>query len=268
MNDATTPDPRATQRQRHPIRLRRLDVLAVEDLSPSMRRVTLGGPELAGFTSLGFDDHVKLFFLGAGQDPALLPQQGPEGLVFPSAERPLARDYTPRRFDPVAQTLVIDFALHEAGPATAWALQAAAGQTLLTAGPRGSMVIPLAFDWHLLAGDETALPAIGRRLEELPAGSRALVVAEVEGLGHEVPLPSAAAVTLVWSHRSRSTLAETLRATAFPPGDFFAWVAAESTLAKQLRALLLAEKGANPRWTKAAGYWKRGAAGVHDSIQN
>ncbi|ONG50972.1 NADPH-dependent ferric siderophore reductase [Pseudoroseomonas deserti] len=268
MNDAATPDPRATERRRHPIRLRRLAVLSVEDLSPSMRRVTLGGPELEGFVSLGFDDHVKLFFLAPGQDAAILPQQGPDGLVFPTEERPLARDYTPRRFDPVAQTLVIDFALHEAGPATAWALQAAPGQTLLTAGPRGSMVIPTAFDWHLLVGDETALPAIGRRLEELPAGSRALVVAEVEGPGHELPLPSAAQVTVVWSHRRRTTLAGTLREVAFPEGDFFAWVAAESVIAKELRALLVAEKGANPRWTKAAGYWKRGAAGVHDSISD
>jgi NADPH-dependent ferric siderophore reductase len=267
MTDAA-PDPRAPRRQRHPIRLRRLEVRRVEDLSPSMRRVILGGAALEGFASLGFDDHVKLFFLAPGQDPAILPRQGPDGLVFPAEERPLARDYTPRRFDPVAQTLAIDFALHEAGPATAWALQAAPGQSLLLAGPRGSMVIPPAFDWHLLAGDETALPAIGRRLEELPAGSRALVVAEVEGPDHELLLPSAAAVTLLWSHRGRETLAGTLRAAAFPPGDFHAWVAAEATTARELRRVLVEEKGADPRWTKAAGYWKRGAAGVHDSLQD
>src|ERR1700734_1739633 len=88
------------------------------------------------------------------------------------------RDFTPRRYAPAAGTLEIDFAIHDAGPATRWAAQAKPGDTLALGGPRGSFVIPSAYDWHLLAGDETALPAISRRLAELPAGARTVVVVE------------------------------------------------------------------------------------------
>ncbi|HWX49757.1 MAG TPA: siderophore-interacting protein [Roseomonas sp.] len=259
---------RTPRRLRHPLRLRALEVLKVEQLTPRMRRVTLGGAALEGFTSLGFDDHVKLFFPAPGQ---ALPVVGPEGLVFPEgAPRPPARDYTPRRYDPQAGTLLIDFALHEAGPATAWAEQAEPGQPLLIGGPRGSFVIPTEFDWHLLVGDETALPAIGRRLEELPAGSRALVIAEVEGPEEELAFDSAAAVSVTWVHRGDAApgqpegLAAALAAAEFPAGDFYAWVACESLIAKALRRQLIAEKGAQPRWVKAAGYWKRGQAAVHE----
>lgn len=274
MTETEIHDPRAPQRLRHPLRLRRLVVQQVHRLTPGMLRITLGGDELAGFVSAGFDDHVKLFFLAPGQDPAILPQLGAEGVVFPGPERPAARDYTPRRFDPAAQTLEIDFALHEAGPATAWAARAAPGQTLLVGGPRGSQVIPTGFDWHLLVGDETALPAIARRLEELPAGHRALVIAEVADAAGELPLASAAEVSVTWVHRgtaapgSAAPLAAALAAAAFPAGDYHAWVAAESLVAKALRRQLLAEKGANPKWLKAAGYWKTGASGVHETHQD
>ena len=72
-----------------------------------MIRVTLGG-DLDGFTSLGFDDHVKLFF--------------PTGTTGADGEPEMdSRDYTPRRYDPQANTLDIDFVLHDAGPATRWA---------------------------------------------------------------------------------------------------------------------------------------------------
>jgi len=259
---------RTPQRVRHPIRLRLLEVLKTERLTPRMVRITLGGAALAGFTSLGFDDHVKLFFPRPGD---ALPVAGPEGVSFPEgAPRPPARDYTPRRYDPAAGTLAIDFALHEAGPATAWAEQAAPGQTLLVGGPRGSFVIPPAFDWHLLVGDETALPAIGRRLEELPAGSRALVIAEVEGPEEEQDFQSVASFSVTWVHRGGAApgqpegLSTALAAAEFPPGDFHAWVAAESLVAKALRRQLITEKGADPRWLKAAGYWKLGQAAVHE----
>ena len=140
-------DARAPQRVRHQPRRRELDVLRVEKIAAHMIRVTLGG-DLDGFTSLGFDDHVKLFF------PELDAPPGADG------ERPMAsRDYTPRRYDPVANSLEIEFVLHDAGPATRWAEQAAPGQTLRIGGPRSSFIIPTEFDWHLLMGDETALPA-------------------------------------------------------------------------------------------------------------
>lgn len=162
----------------HEIKRRRLEVLRVVDLTPRMRRITLGGPELAGFISLGSDDHVKLLFPQNAEQQAAL-----ETLVLgPGKDNgvmPAMRDYTPRRYDLDIGELDIDFVLHGDGPASTWAEQAKPGQFLHIGGPRGSMIVPDIFDSYLLIGDETALPAIARRLEELPAGRRVLAVIEV-----------------------------------------------------------------------------------------
>lgn len=258
------------QRVRHPLRFRALQVSQVQRLAPHLVRVTLAGDALDGFTSLGFDDHVKLFFPDPDTGVLVAPQAGPEGPVWPEGQRPLMRDYTPRYYDPVARTLAIDFALHEpAGPATRWAQQARVGQTLGVGGPRGSMVVPAGFDWHLLVGDATALPAMARRLEELPAGARAEVLVEVDSAADQIALPSAAAVRVQWVVRSPGVahpLLEALRSTPLPAGVFFAWLACESAQAKVLRAHLVTECRANPQWVKASAYWRRGVADAHESL--
>jgi len=87
------------------------------------------------------------------------------------------RDFTPRHFDASTRTLTLGFALHDAGPASAWAASARVGDVLGFGGPRGSRLTPDNFDWYLLVGDETALPAIGRRTEELRTGVPVLTVA-------------------------------------------------------------------------------------------
>jgi NADPH-dependent ferric siderophore reductase len=235
-----------------------------------MLRITLGGAELQGFYSPGFDDHVKLFF----PDPATgeFNMGGPESA--PDGPRPIMRDYTPRHFDAQALTLDIDFALHEAGPATQWALQAKVGDPLVIGGPRGSFLLPTDFDWHLLVGDDTALPAIARRLAELPAGSRAVVVAEVDSADCVQTLQSAATLQVQWVFRDADAAGESagllaaLRALAWPAGDFHAWVACETGAAKAVRSYLLAERGAQPKWLKAAGYWRRGSSAVHENIDS
>jgi len=143
-------DPRSPQRVRHEPRRRTLTIKQVEKIAAHMIRVTLTG-DLEGFKSLGFDDHIKLFF--------------PDGTTnAEGAPNMLGRDFTPRLYDPIKNTLAIDFAIHDAGPATRWAEQAQPGQTLSIGGPRGSFIIPTTYDWHLLIADETGLPAIGRRL--------------------------------------------------------------------------------------------------------
>src|SRR5262245_42744641 len=212
-------DPRQPRRQRHEPRRRRLEVVAVDRITPHMVRVTLSGAELAGFTSLGFDDHVKLFF----------PEIEPTELDSNGAPKPVSRDYTPRRYDANANILDIDFALHEAGPATQWARQVRPGQVLNIGGPRGSFVIPTCYDWHLLVGDDTALPAIGRRLSELPAGATAVVVAEIDSGTDEISFDSPADVSVTWVHRkgaeagSTDRLSRALRTLRLPAGDYYAW---------------------------------------------
>lgn len=260
------------QRVRHPLRFRQLQVSQVARLTPHLVRITLVGDDLEGFVSLGFDDHVKLFFPDAVTGVLALPTVGTEGPVWPEGSRPTMRDYTPHHFDPVARTLQIDFALHQpGGPATEWAAQAQVGQTLGVGGPRGSLIVPTGFDWHLLMGDDTALPAMARRLAELPAGARAEVLIEVEGPADHIALPSAATLAVQWVHRSSAgadalPLLDALRRTQMPTGVFHSWIACESAQAKALRAYLTTECLANPQWIRASSYWRRGSADAHESL--
>ncbi|AJO80380.1 siderophore-interacting protein [Pseudomonas sp. MRSN 12121] len=240
----------------HEIKRRRLQVLRVMDLTPRMRRITLGGPELAGFISLGSDDHVKLLFPQNAEQQAAL-----ETLVLgpgkDNGAMPPMRDYTPRRYDLETGELDIDFVLHGDGPASTWAEQARPGQFLHIGGPRGSMIVPDIFDSYLLIGDETAIPAIARRLEELPAGRQVLAVIEVQDAAERQVLQSAAQVEVIWVERDRSQdLLDTVRGLALPGGKLYAWVATESKVSRQVRRVLLDEHRLDDEFVKAAGYWR------------
>ena len=142
---------------------------------------------------------------------------------------------------PAANTLTIDFVLHGDGPATAWAAQARPGNFLGVGGPRGSFIVPDDFDWYLFAGDETAIPAIGRRLEELPAGTRAIVVVEVADAAEEQRFDTRTRLETHWLHRNGAAPGDAIAAAkgdcrnVLPPGgDGYAWVAAEAATAKAL----------------------------------
>ena len=271
MNEPRIPPSRQPRRVRHPLRFRLLTVASVTRPSPQLIRVRFVDESLKTFISEGFDDHVKLFFPDPVTGDLLLPEAGPEGPVFPEGRRPLMRDYTPRRFDTVAGALEIEFVVHEAGPATEWALRAAPGQQLGVGGPRGSFVVPTAYATHLLVGDDTAIPAIGRRLEELPAEVEAQVVIEVDAPEDELPLRTQARLELHWVFRNgaapgtSSALQDTVRMLHLSqPEDTYAWVACESAQAKALRQLLLAQHGLPAKQIKAAGYWRHGSVAVHD----
>ena len=240
-------------RVNHEIRQRRLTVTRVTELTPRMRRITLAGPELQGFTSLGSDDHIKLLFGCSPEEQRTIDARdmGRDGGV-----RPTMREYTPRRVDPAANELDIDFVLHGDGPASTWAAQATPGQTLDIAGPRASLVVPDIFDSYLLIGDETAIPAIARRLEELPAGRQVVAVVQIEDEQERQPLPSKAQVEVIWVRRHEQDLLDLLDNLAMPQGTAYCWIALEKTLTRQAKALLLA-KGADEDALKAAAYWRR-----------
>ena len=257
---------RTPERVRLETRIRILEIVSVTDITPRMRRIRVAGPELAGFQSPGHADHVKLFLPADGK-PIPRPQSTSEGLAFPDeVPRPFLRDYTPRTFDPVALTLDLDFVLHGDGPASGWASVARVGDPLMIGGPRGSIRIPDAFDWYLLAGDETALPAIGRRIEELPAGTKVLACIEVADAAEMQVFDTSADVQIHWLYRDgREAGAEDLiqpaiAAIDFPAGDGFAFVAGEARMAKSVRTHLVGERGFNHDWVRAPGYWVRGEA--------
>jgi NADPH-dependent ferric siderophore reductase len=253
----TAADTQTIHRVMHEIKRRRLQVLRVVDLTPRMRRITLGGPELAGFISLGTDDHVKLLFPQTAAETAAL-----ETLVLGAGKTdqpmPAMRDYTPRRYDLNTLELDIDFVLHGDGPAATWAEQAKPGQFLHIGGPRGSMIVPDIFDSYLLIGDETALPAIARRLEGLAANRRALVIVEVENGAEQQRLESAAQVDVIWVLREggKNHLLTTVQQVTLPTGNLYAWVATESKVSRQIRRVLLDEHRLDDQFVKAAGYWR------------
>lgn len=254
------------ERVRHELRFRIAEVVRNERITPRMARITLALPEFESFRSDAYDDHVKLFFPPPG-GPLVMPARGPNGLVFPEGvPRPEARDYTPRRFDPATGELVIDFVLHGEGPATAWAAAAEPGDRLGVGGPRASFVVHGRHDWYLLVGDETALPAIGRRLEELPAGARAVAFIEVADAAERQDLQAVASFELHWLERDTGGpgLAARVAAARLPAGLGYAFVAGEAGMAAALRAHLVADRGFDPDRVKAAGYWRLGEADFDD----
>ncbi|MDB5821036.1 MAG: FAD-binding protein [Rhizobacter sp.] len=248
--DGATADRPASRvrRVRHELKRRELTVERVDVLGPHLRSIVFTGESLADFTSASFDDHVKFF----------VPL--PDGST-------VGRDYTPRAFDRAERRLTIEFAIHGDGPAANWARQAAAGQAATIGGPKGSFVVPTDYDWHLLVGDDTALPAITRRLSELPSTTRAVVLLNVPDVADRRELSSAAQFDLQWFD-SNEALATTLRALQLPAGDGYAWLAGEATAMPPLRRMLVEEKHHPRSNIRAASYWKRGSQGHHENLDD
>jgi NADPH-dependent ferric siderophore reductase len=243
----------AIQRVRHELKMRLLEVKRVARLTPHMVRVTLTGADLEGFVSASPDDHVKLFF--PVEDGAInRPTMSPDGPVYPEGVTPSpARDYTPRRYDASANELDLDFVLHGEGPASTWAESVKVGDKLGVGGPRGSMIVPDDYDHYVLVGDETALPAIGRWLEEMPPSTPVTVFAEIGSPEEKQSLRR----DVQWFVRGESpTMDEALAALPIPAGDTFWWVATESMRARTLRSLLVEKRGIDKDWVKATGYWQ------------
>jgi NADPH-dependent ferric siderophore reductase len=245
MNSPTTL--RRVERVRHELKRRDLTVSRVEQLTPHFRRITFTDESLGDFVSASFDDHVKVFVDAGNGEPA-------------------RRDYTPRSFDNAARELVIEFALHGDGPAAEWAARAAPGDTLAIGGPKGSLIVPLDYDWHLLAGDETAFPAVARRLEQLPAGAKAIVVLKAADAADRRAFASAADVDVTWVSSDDQLLAA-VQALALPAGAGYAWCAGEAACMAALRRELVDVKGHPREAIRAAAYWKRGATGHHENLE-
>lgn len=236
---------RGVRRVRHELHRRAVQVSRVESVGAGCVRVTLGGPSLAGFHSPAFDDHIKLIV-----------NDGPTELF--------RRDYTPRRFDPQALELTLEIGLHAQGSASTWARGVRVGDAAIIGGPRGSMVIPMDYAWHLLAGDATALPAIARRLEELPASARGIVFVQASPDDRR-PLVAPANCRTVWVDRPDELVAA-VAGYALPTGEGFVWCAGESALMAELRRELIEHKG-HPVWAaRIAAYWRRGATGFHEDL--
>lgn len=247
---------------------REMRVVRAVTVTPRMRRLTLSGNDLGRFASGGL--HVRLLLPKEDTAPAW-PLTGEDGRpAWPQAgQRPDVRIYTIRRLDVEKGEVDIDFVLHEGAgmPGARFAARAAVGDVVGMTGPGGANVGEA--DWYLLAGDETALPAIGRILEELPAHVQAVVRIEVADRDEEQHLASAAALDIRWLHRNgvepgKSTLLEDAVRQVCWPGDgrrVFAWAGCEHKSFRGIRAHLRKDRKLGRDQHLAVAYWRFGFDG-------
>ena len=241
------------------LRFRTVHLAARQWLTPSYVRVRLEGADLRGFDSPGADDHIRIFF------PDAPPASVEELRAAPS------REYTPLAWDGDEGWLDLEFAVHGAeGVAAPWAAPAELGAVAGVGGPRGSMIVTGRPDGWLLAGDETAVPAMRRFAHLMDADAVGRVLVEVVDAAHELPIETPAGVTVEQVHRGASAPGSALAARLDalgpddrPAGAVFGFVAAEQSIVKPGRALLLDRWGLEADRVVVKGYWKRDETEYH-----
>jgi NADPH-dependent ferric siderophore reductase len=239
-------------------------VQRVEQLTPHMVRVVIGGDGLRGLTAGAYtDQYVKVQFPRAGVTYAEPFDPAGVRATQPREQWPIVRTYTIRRWVPELPELWIDFVVHgDEGVAGPWAARARPGDPIHFVGPGGAYNPSPDADWHLLAGDESAVPAIATALEAMPVDATVRVLIEVAGSADEVKLETPAAAEIVWLHRGDRPIGEPLVAAVrdldFPPGRVHAFVHGEATFVKELRGHLRLDRGLPMDQLSISGYWRRG----------
>lgn len=221
-----------------------LEVIRTARLSPHLVRVTLGGAGFAQFQDRPeTDKYVKLKFTAS------------DGL-------PVTRTYTVRQVDPVSQTLDVDFVVHgDEGLAAPWAAGAAPGDRISFMGPGGGYAPDPAAEWHVFAGDLSAVPAIAAALQALPADAAGRVLVEIDSAAAEIPLDAPAGVEVTWivdAQHDTETLAEALRGLEWPDAAVQVFAHGERESMKAIRRVLFDERGLDRGRVSLSGYWARG----------
>ena len=231
-----------------------LTVLRTEQVSAHLVRVVLGGAGFDAFTPREeTDSYVKL--------------------ELTSGDETVMRTYTVRHVDPEAREIWIDFVVHgDEGVAGPWARSVTAGTEIAVRGPGAGYLPDPAADFHLLAGDETAVPAIAVALESLHPDAKGAVFIEVGSGEDEVALTAPAGVEITWLHRGASSadagpdvidgdapLVSAVRGMPWPEGDVQVFVHGEAeTVMKHVRPYLRRERGVPAARASISGYWRRG----------
>ena len=237
----------ADKAPRRPRTPRLATVLRTSRPTPHLVRVVLGGDGLAGFAPTFSDAYVKLVLPPAGAPYAAPFDMDAVQSQHPRELWPCLRTYTVRAWDPAAGELVLDVVVHgDEGLAGPWAVAARPGDLVQLLGPGGAYEPSGDVDWHLLAGDETALPAIAASLERLPAGAAARVFVEVADAAEEQPLQLPPDVVAA------------VRGAELPAGSLHAFVHGEAGFVRELRRVLRAERSVPGEQLSASGYWRLG----------
>lgn len=252
----TTDSQRYPQRVRNELRFRELTVLRVERVGSGFQRIVLGGEQLDGFSSRGFDDHTKVFFPQPGTN-FVPPVVTDEGIVWGEGPRPASRDYTPL-YDESRHELALDFFIHDGGVASLWAMQAQAGDKLTIGGPRGSLVVAPDYAWQLYVCDESGMPALRRRLETLnslavrPQVKAVVTVAQASFKDYLAPFSG---YDIEWNvGHNPQAIASQLETLNVPDEDYFIWLTGEGEVVKSLMSRF-ETADIDQQLVRAQAYW-------------
>lgn len=224
---------------------RQLQVTRITEVTPNMRRITLGGEGMHDFPAQQTAAYVKL------------------RLAQAEGEKAVVRTYTVRRHN--GMEMDVDFALHEdCGPATQWALGAKQGDTILVGGPGPKKLVNPQADWVFLVGDMSALPAISGNIEAMHADVVGHAVIEVVDQADIQKLDAPQGLNIEWvinPHPGQNSddLVKRVRSIAWREGRVSAWVACEFNAMRQLRDYFRAERGLGPDSLYISSYWKLGS---------
>jgi NADPH-dependent ferric siderophore reductase len=241
-------------------------VVRREQLTPSLVRLVLGGPGMDGWGedwSGDTDAYFVFWFAAPGA-----PYEAPFSVEAVKAEHPddlwpSHRHYTARAWDGAAGELTVDFVVHgDSGIAGPWARDAQVGDRVVLTQSHGGYRPDPGAGWHLMVGDESALPAITSSLAALGEGDRVLAVLLCDGPEHELALETAAALDVRWVHRAGdpgdgALLVDAVRALDFPEGRVHGFVHGEAGEVREVRRHLLAERRVPRADLSVSGYWRR-----------
>lgn len=238
----------------------------IEALTPWMVRVTLGGPEMEGFVVDEPAASVRLLLPLLGSTDLVMPAWKGNEFLLPDGSRPIIRTFTPRRVDVVALQLDVDVVVHEGGVASQWAVAASAGDPAAVSGPGRGYTVDVGAPSFLVAGDETAIPAVGQVLDALPAQAPVRVLVELAHPDARIDLPAHPHAAVEWLDRPRASAPGAALIAAIREADVESgcrvWAAGEAAAMQAIRRHLLDDRSLARSQMTVRGYWKHGRAGA------
>lgn len=256
--------------RRPPPPFRRVAVLRTESLNSRMARITLAGPGLQGLLVEQPAASIRVLLPFPGQSELSLPGWAGNEFLMPDGRRPIIRTLTPRRVDPIELELDVDIVIHDGGVASNWATAARPGDQAAVSGPARGYHIDLDAPNFFLAGDETAIPAIGQLLERIPTGTPVQSEIEIVVPCARSALPDRPGATINWRELETGAvpgeaLVAAVRSAGLGP-ETRIWVAGEAAAVQRVRRHLFEERGVARERATVRGYWKHGrSAGDGDS---
>lgn len=246
--------------RREPPPFRRVTVQRVEDLTPKMRRVVIGGPELDGLEIDEPAASVRLLLPPPGEETIVMPTWTGNQFELPDGERAPIRTFTPRHLDTGRLELTLDIVLHEHGAASDWARSVAVDDETAVSGPGRGYDIDTDAGAYLLVGDESAIPAISQLLEAMPGEMPVQVHVELADPAARPDLPPHPNAAVTWHDQTGDDPGAALVAAveALDEVPEVVWAAGEAASVQRLRKHLFDVRGMSRSEVTARGYWKRG----------